>query len=121
MSIYADLLNVALDQALPPDGARTTYDALTRLVACRRRLDVDASPHTSMNWAPDAIADQLAYDIALIELARHLGIDVDLGGFDHSHAERTRLEHVLESKGLRLELPDDSDEMEIRTESNQGR
>jgi hypothetical protein len=48
------------------------------------------------------VADQLAYDIALIELAQGVGVDCDLFGFDQPPRERNRIEQALAARGLRL-------------------
>ena len=49
-----------------------------------------------------AVADQLAYDIALIEFAQGVGIDFDLEAFDQPQVERGRLEQALVSRGVSL-------------------
>ena len=55
------------------------------------------------DWAPDAIADQLAYDVALVELSQRLGIEVDLTRFGQPRQERDRLEQALISRGIHLD------------------
>jgi hypothetical protein len=101
MSIYATLLDDALGQ-VRPDKPSTTGDALAQLLDIRRRLGANLSGYTGADWAPDAIADQLAYDVALIELSRLLGIEVSLAGFGQPKHERARLEKTLATRGVRL-------------------
>jgi len=100
VSIYAELLGSALDQS-HLDEDTTFRDALAHLVECRNRLGADLSSYT--DWAPAAVADQLAYDIALIELSRRLSIDVDLARFRQPQHERRRLEQALAAHGVQLE------------------
>ena len=75
MSIYAQLLSDALGQNHSDDSS-TTADAMAHLVKARDRLSANRSSYTEPDWASAAVADQLAYDVALIELARLLGIEV---------------------------------------------
>jgi len=112
MSIYAQLLDDALGQALP-DKTSTTGDALAQLLEIRRRLGAILPGYTGPDWTTAAIADQLAYDVALIELARRLGIGVSLTGFGQPKHERTRLEQALVARGVRL------DEFDAATESGE--
>ena len=98
MSIYAHLLEDALGQT-GPGKSSTTGDVLARLLEIRRRLGTSPSSYTGADWAPDAIADELAYDVALIELCRRLGIEVDVTRFGQPKHERTRLEQALEARG----------------------
>ena len=63
------------------------------------------------DWAEVALADQLAYDIALIGLARCLDIEFDLDSFDQRQLERNRLERALETRGLGLDRLIELDEL----------
>jgi hypothetical protein len=102
MSVYSQLLGSALDQTHSGHGL-TTGDVLARLLERRNRLGTKMSLYTGSDWAPDAIADQLAYDVALIELSQRLGIEIDLTKFGQPQHERARLEQVLVSRGIRLD------------------
>jgi hypothetical protein len=102
MSIYAQLLDQALGQTHSYETS-TTGDALTQLLELRHRLGANLSGRTESDWAPAAVADQLAYDVALIEFSRRLGIEVNLTGFGQPQHERTRLEQALVTRGLRLD------------------
>jgi hypothetical protein len=102
MSVYAQLLGNALDQAHSDARTTTGGDALAQLLECRTRLRTNRSSYAGPDWAPDAIADQLAYDVALVELSRRLGIEVDLTRFGQPRQERGRLEQALISRGVHL-------------------
>ena len=82
------------------------------MLEIRHRLGANLPGHTGADWAPAAIADQLAYDIALIELCRRLGIEVNLAGFRQPKHERSRLEQALAARGMRL------DEFDATTQSS---
>ena len=99
MSMYSQLLAAALDTTTPPDDEPSTGAAWARLLRCRSRVGV-----------PDAsLVDHLAYDVALVELARLLGVECDASEFDRAEPARARLEGALSAQGVRL------DDMECRT------
>lgn len=98
MSIYSELLNAALEQTQKDEDEPTIGEAWANLLECRGRLGADISLDTQPGWATAAVADQLAYDIALIRLARRLEADIDLNGFGQGLDERTRLERALETR-----------------------
>ncbi len=102
MSVYAQLLGSALDETHSGKSS-TTGDALAQLLEHRNRLRTKTLSYTGSDWAPDAIADQLAYDVALIELSQRLGIEVDLTRFGQPRQERDRLEQALVSRGIHLD------------------
>ena len=52
---------------------------------------------------PDALSRELDYDVALITLARLLGVDSDIESFDQPQKERSRLEQALVDHGIRLD------------------
>ncbi|MGD0379101.1 MAG: hypothetical protein ABSC30_03870 [Acidimicrobiales bacterium] len=113
MSVYSQLLDTALDQTHSVPGS-TTGDVLAQLLERRNRLGAKLSSYTGSDWAPDAIADQLAYDVALIEFSRRLGIDVDLTKFGQPQHERARLEQALVSRGIHLDVLEESAEFSDR-------
>ena len=100
MSIYTQLLDSALDE-VTTDNELTPSDALAELVRCRNLLGAGFA-RTGSNWAPAAVADELAYDIALIGLARSLGVECDVNRFDRPGHERARLESELAARGIHL-------------------
>ena len=58
----------------------------------------------------------LAYDMALIGLARRLEIEFDLNSFDQRQLERNRLERALEARGLGLDRLIELDELTEQSE-----
>src|ERR1035441_9229752 len=98
MAMYTDLLAAALDARPSCDDNPTRGEVLSALRRCREQLSV--SSHGRRGWALDAVADQLAYDVALIDLARLLGIDCHVFGFDQPSRERARLEKELVARGV---------------------
>jgi hypothetical protein len=101
MSIYERLLRSALEQSQSHESS-TSGDALAQLLE-RRRSAGNCSSYSGPDRAPAAIADQLAYDVALIELSLRLGLEVDLTKFDQPRQERRRLEQALISRGVDLD------------------
>ncbi len=118
MSIYSQLLSAALEQTDGSEDESTTGEALTKVLACRGKLEAQPAKRTGSDWAAAALADQLAYDIALIGLARRLGVDFDLDSFDQRQLERTRLERALENRGLGLDQLIELEELTERSELN---
>jgi hypothetical protein len=112
MSIYAQLLEDALDQT-QIDETSTTGDVVAHVLELRHRSGANLSGYTGADWAPAAIADQLAYDAALIELSRRLGIEVSVARFGQPQHERTRLEQALVARGIRL------DEFDVPSQSGE--
>ena len=62
-----------------------------------------ASFRNGPGWVPLAIADQLSYDVALIQLASSVGIPCGLDRFERPDVERKRLESALRSHGFDVE------------------
>jgi hypothetical protein len=100
MSMYAKLLNSALGTAGRPGPASTTEELVDELARCRARLPSGPSPATASGGVPAAVADQLAYDMALVELCRRVGLAYDVGAFDRPEEARARLEQALAGRGL---------------------
>ena len=99
-SMYSDLLDAALSEVGRPDDGLRTRGSLAELLHYRRKLAEDAA-RTGPDWALQALADQLAYDVALIRLARRAGVRCSVRGFDRPEQERGRLEHDLERQGIK--------------------
>jgi hypothetical protein len=100
MTMYSQLLEAALDQGPATRAEPSPGEALGKLVGCRSRLAETASSGSGSGWLSVAIADQLAYDVALIGFARSIGIPCDFRHFEHPEAERDRLERALRSRGV---------------------
>ncbi len=58
--------------------------------------------HKSQGWALQAVADQLAYDAALVRLGRRRGVPVDLDVFDVPEQGRAKLEQAMLDQGVNL-------------------
>jgi hypothetical protein len=99
--MYSDLLDAALSEAGRPDEGMVARGALAELLHYRRMLEEDAA-RTGPDWALQALADQLGYDVALIRLARRAGVRCSVRGFDQPEQERGRLEHDVERQGIKL-------------------
>lgn len=112
MSMYTELLGAAIGKHLRSGHELTPGEALAELLRCRSQLWRSGSSRTVSGSTLDAVAEQLAYDIAIIELTRRLGVDCTLEGFDPSRHERARLERVLVSHGIPLEEIDEQIEAE---------
>lgn len=105
MSMYAQLLAVALASDDHAERTADTDELVAKVARARCRLPADPTPAAVSGDVPAAVADQLAYDMALIALCRHLGIDCDVGAFNRPDAARSRLERALTSSGLLPEGP----------------
>lgn len=108
MSIYTQLLDTALDELASNARELKQGEALADLVRCRNLVGAGFA-RTRSNWAPAAVADELAYDIALIRLARSLGVECDISRFERPGHERSRLEHQLADRGIRLLESDETE------------
>jgi len=101
-SVYLELLHSALEERERAGGAPSARAALAELVRCRRQTLWNQRSPANPDWAVGALADQLAYDIALIRYARCVGIDCDPDRFGWPHGERETIEQILTARGLPL-------------------
>ena len=102
-SLYSDLLDAALRERDQSEGAPSNGEALARLVRYRHEVVWKQRSTSDRASTTPALADQMAYDVALIRYARSLGIDCDSEGFGSPQDERQRLERALASRGIPLE------------------
>jgi hypothetical protein len=63
---------------------------------CRSRLAATQPPDGDPLTATTALADQVAYDIALIEWARSIGVQIQTSDFDRPEEQRLAVERKLE-------------------------
>ncbi len=98
MSMYSQLLKAAIEDRHGSTSEATPGELLAELH--RRRGNLAALPNPGPGRVPAAVADQLHYDIALVELSRRLGIECDVRTFDQPDSERSRLERALGAKGV---------------------
>jgi hypothetical protein len=100
--MYTHILEAALRERSQPDAGMTTDEALTVLCKCRQHLDSMVSER-GMDWSSAALANQVAYDLALIDLAGCVGLDSDPSSFDQPEHRRMELEREVTSRGIRLD------------------
>ncbi len=100
MSMYTHLLTAALKERLPAAAEPTAAETLSTLLSCRDRL---RSRGKETDWTSGALADQVAYDIALIELARCVGIDCGVDAFDQPERRRLELSRELTARGMDMD------------------
>jgi hypothetical protein len=101
--MYTQLLGTALAEQPPPDPRGATGARLTALRSCRSRMRHNERTRAGYGWAPEAVSDQLAYDVALVMLAAEHGIDVELEGFERPHLGRSHLEQALADQGIPMD------------------
>jgi len=99
--MYTQLLEAVLAYEADPDTQPRSQGPLADVVRLRHTLERHAA-RTDPGWALQAVADQLAYDAALIRLARKRGIPIGPADFDNPDRGRTELEDALISKGVNL-------------------
>ena len=99
--MYTQLLEAVLAYEADPDTQPRSQGPLADVVRLRHTLERHAA-RTDPGWALQAVADQLAYDAALIRLARKRGIPIGPEDFDNPERGRIALEDVLISKGVNL-------------------
>jgi hypothetical protein len=103
MSMYTQLLDAAFAQRLRPGSRITRRVAVAEVIRCRDELDEGVPPGTDPDTVPVVLALEIGYDVALIELARVVGVDTDPSRFDQPRRERDRLEQAFNDLGIDLE------------------
>ena len=107
MSMYTHLLGAARGQRAPRGLGNNDDDmALAEVKRCRSELR--AGLPVGMDPYPDAVpmalALEIGYDVALIDLADTLGVRTDPSRFEQPARERERLEEEFAALGIDLEL-----------------
>jgi hypothetical protein len=105
--MYTQLLGTALAEQQPPETGRGVGAGLAALRSCRSRMRRNERSRSGSGWAPGAVSDQLAYDVALVTLAVEHGIEVELDGFERPQLGRTRLEQALALQGISMDDVED--------------
>jgi hypothetical protein len=99
--MYTQLLEAVLayeaDQATEP----RSQGPLAEVIRLRHTIDRHAT-RSDPGWALQAVADHLAYDAALMVLARKRGIPTDAESFDVPDRGRATLEEALIAFGVNL-------------------
>jgi hypothetical protein len=102
MSMYAQLLYAAYAERTRPQGHTTRRVAVAEVIRCRDELDEGVPVRTDPDTVPVVLALEIGYDVALIELARVVGVDTDPSRFDQPRRERDRLERAFNDLGIDL-------------------
>jgi hypothetical protein len=100
--MYTYILEAALRERSGTDTPLVTGDAIAALLECRRYLGSVTPSGWSGDWGSAALAHQVAYDLALIDLAKSVGMDCDTASFDQPQRRRIELERELASRGIAL-------------------
>jgi hypothetical protein len=100
MSIYSQLLVAALGVGEHDPNAVDRAQLVADLAQWRSRLERRQGPTAPDGGVTAAVADQLAYDLALTALCRHADVPFDVAEFDRPQDARGRLEAVLVEMGL---------------------
>lgn len=103
VSMYSQLLASALDLDQPSEGEPTTSAALVHLLRCRGQLTGSLWPQRGKEGSYVNLIGHLAYDVALIRLARLLGLECGAEEFDLPEKARARLEGALSTRGIPLD------------------
>jgi hypothetical protein len=107
--MYTQILEVALRDRSPRPAGMGIGEGLSALLECRRQLDPIASSQRGRDWSSAALAHQLAYDLALIDLAKCVGLDCDPSSFDQPQRRRIQIEQDLIARGVRLDVGQPTD------------
>jgi hypothetical protein len=102
MSMYAQLLDAALEQRPPRAPEPSRRDAVEEVRRCRAELELGV-PVRSVDTVPAVLALQIGYDVALLELAGVVGIESEASRFDQPERERDRLRQALNDMGIDLD------------------
>jgi hypothetical protein len=78
-------------------------EAIEVLLDRRNRLGETRTTRRPTEWAAIALANQVAYDVALIELARSAGIACDPDTFDQPELRRSELARELAARGVHVD------------------
>jgi hypothetical protein len=99
--MYTQLLEAVLVYEADPATQPRSQGPLADVIRLRHTMERHAT-RTDPGWALQAVADQLAYDAALVRLARKRGIPAGSDAFDIPQQGRTGLESALIALGVNL-------------------
>ena len=103
MSMYTQLLDAAYRQHRSTIEGAGEPQALDEVHRCWREMQEGIPPDGDADTVPVLLAREIAYDVALLELARVVGVDTDPSRFEQPQQERERLERAFGALGMRLE------------------
>jgi hypothetical protein len=109
MSMYTQLLDAAIGRHEPLVEGTSESSALDEVLRCRHDLEHGAPETGDPDTVPVVLAQQIAYDVALLELALVVGIDSDPSRFEQPQLERERLERAFGALGFNLEMAVDGE------------
>ena len=89
--MYTCILEAALRDRSLSDAGMTTDEALAAFLECRLHLGSTASSERSAAWGSAALANQVAFDLALIDLAESVGLECAPSSFDQPQRGRKHL------------------------------
>ncbi len=95
--MYVQLLDAVLADDREPTAPVPSVGPSAELVQLRHAMEKHAG-RTDPGWALQAVADELAYDAALVRLARSRGVVVDTAAFDIPDYGRVMLERALTAR-----------------------
>jgi len=99
--MYTQLLEAVLDYEADPATKPRSQGPMADVIRLRSTMERHAT-RTDPGWALQAMADQLAYDAALVRLARKRGIPAVTDAFDIPQQGRAGLEDALVALGVNL-------------------
>jgi hypothetical protein len=100
--MYSQLLEAILDYEEDPEVRPRSQGPLADVLRLGHAMERHAN-RTDPGWALQAVADQVAYDAALIRLARRRGIAADPSTFEVPERGRSALEEALIARGVNLQ------------------
>lgn len=106
--MYTQLLEAVLAYEADTPSLLRSQGPLADVVRLRHRLERHLG-RTDPGWALQALADQLAYDAALVRLARQRGVAVVTRSFDLPERGRVVIEAAVIAKGVHLPHRDEPD------------
>jgi hypothetical protein len=102
--MYSELLAAASTDSTRSAQTRSPGQLLDEARRLRARLP--GADTVDRRDVPMQLADQLAYDVALVDLCRSAGIATDPAAFHHPLEARRRLEEALARHDLAVEGSD---------------
>ena len=107
--MYTQLLDAALEQRPARDEIVSATDAVEQVRRRRDELAVGVPRRDELDAVPAALALQIGYDVALLELAAAVGIETGPNRFEQPERERDRLRQALNARGISLDTTGDPD------------
>jgi hypothetical protein len=102
VSMYADILDSAFAERPGMKSPPTVTEAVKELLDRWKKLASTRAKERPIDWAATALANQVAYDVALIDLARSVGIACNPATFEQPELRRNELNRELAARGVHL-------------------